>query len=166
MPPPRLELQPRRQAVAARDRVVDVRDQHVVRIRINMRRTRWKSKRMDVNANASHAANISYSAFFLFILPSFLCVKGFLCHHGSGCYMYNTSITHKALKENARMREITVVFCPLTPSLLSFLHVMTNPTQPTTCTHKPIASCFPNRQLLKHISYNNSLFSSLFDGLS
>jgi hypothetical protein len=132
--PPRLELRPRRQVVGARDRVVDARGQHVVRIRINMRRTQWKSKRMDVNASASHAANISYLALSvtLFVSFFFLCVKGFFCHHGSGCYMYNTSITHKALKESARMREITVVFfvhsLPSFPSFLPSRHDEPNPT--------------------------------------
>jgi hypothetical protein len=51
------------------------------------------------------------------------------------------------------MREITVVFL----STPSFLHVMTNQPNPPHVLTYPIASCFPNRQLLKHIFYNNSL---------
>jgi hypothetical protein len=135
MPPSRLELRPRLQAVGALDRVVDARDQHVVPIRINTRRTRWKSKRMDVNASASHAANILYLALslsFSFFSSFFLCVKGFFCHRGSGCYMYNTSITHKALKESrAHERNYCFFFCLLPPSFPSFLpsrHDEPNPT--------------------------------------
>lgn len=162
MPPPQLELRSRRQAVGARDRVVDARGQHVVHIRINTRRTRWKSRRMDVNASASHAANISCLALSLSLSLSFtpfsffsiffiIASKGvFFCHRGSGC-LHVQYIHHTQGTQGKRTHEENYCFFLSTP-LLSFFPFLTSRHDEPNPTHNmyshipshrvsPIGSC-------------------------
>ena len=70
MPPPLLG-----QRVRPRDRVAGARGRHVVRIRINTRRTRWILKKTGVNANALRGADapslsVCFSTPWLFPPPS------------------------------------------------------------------------------------------------
>ena len=64
------------------------------------------------------------------------------------------------------MREITVFFCPLPPSFPSFLPSRHDEPNPTHHMYSHIPSHrVSNRQLLKHIFYNNSLFFVFFGSL-
>jgi hypothetical protein len=156
MPPARLGLRRRRRQVAGlRDRVAGARGRHVVRIRINMCRTRWKSRRRDVNASALRAANISPSVLslsrcVLFFSFFFLRRGFFFGHRSSGCYMYNTiHHTQGTRGKRAHKRSFCFFFAHPSlpfPSLLPFLHVMTSQANPSHVLTYPIASC-SNRQL-------------------
>jgi hypothetical protein len=147
MPPPRLELRPRQQAAGALDRVVDARGQHVVRIRINTRRTQWKSKRMDVNANASHAANILLSLTLFSFFPLFYLRQGVFLPPRFWVFTCTIHPSHTQGTQGKRPHERNYCCCffvhSVPPFLLSFLHVMTSPTQRTTCTHISHRIVFP-----------------------
>jgi hypothetical protein len=149
-----------RRQVVLRDRVVGARGRHVARIKINMRRTRWKLRRMDVSASALRVADISpvpcspslffVSFLFLFLRQGvfFLPPRFWVLH-----VQYHPSQTRHSRK--ARAQEKFLFFLP-TPSLPSFLHVHDDPTQPNpkpplVLTY-PIASCFPQSAVVKHIS--------------
>ena len=126
MPLPRLEPWPRQRAVGARDRVVDARGQHVVHIRINTRRTRWKSKRMDVNASASHAADISclalsYSrSLFFFLFPFFPLRQGVFILSPRFWVLHVQYIHHTQGTRGKRTHERNHCFFLSTPNPPSF----------------------------------------------
>jgi hypothetical protein len=54
------------------DRVAGARGRHVVRIRINTRKTRWTLKKTDVNANALRAADARSPHLYVFSPHTFL----------------------------------------------------------------------------------------------
>jgi hypothetical protein len=60
-PQPVLQVQPQ-------DRVAGARGQHVVHIRINIRRMPWKLKKTGVNASVLRAANTRFNL-YVFITP-------------------------------------------------------------------------------------------------
>ncbi len=87
-----------------------------------------------MNASALHAANISFlfpfafKGFFVFATA----VLGVTCNN---TIHHNTRHSRKA---RAREKKVLFFCCP--PPSLSFLHVMTNPTQPN-----------PNHHMYSHI---------------
>ena len=159
MAPPRLApgRWGRRQA-ELRDRVAGARGRHVVRIKINMRRTRWKSRRMDVSASAWRAANTSPRAVLSsrLRLPSFLFVfffasRGFFLPPRFWVLHVQYHASRQGTRgKRAHKRNFCFFFGPPHP----FLH--DEPTQPNPSHHLylhiPIASCFPQSAVVKHIS--------------
>src|SRR6267142_2806055 len=118
------------------DRVAGARGRHVVRIRINTRRTRWTLKKTDVNANALHAADARSPHLYVFSrrtflpapsLPSlyhdlsftfFICfpptfpfsVQGccsIFCHRGSGYLHVQYHLTQGTRRKRARCLHTT-----------------------------------------------------------
>ena len=109
MAPPRLVPGRRRwRQVVLWDGVAGTRGRNVVRVKINMRRMRWKLRRMDVSASAWRAAIISpravlsrLSFLFLSFPVVFFSVESFICHRGSGCYHASQTMHSR----NARAQE-------------------------------------------------------------
>ena len=161
MPPVRLgRPRPLRRA-GLRGRVADARGRRVVRIKINMRRTRWRLRRTDVNASASRVADISLRALSLFhtlfvsLFSSFLCVKGFFLPPRFWVLHVQYHPSHTRHSRKARAQEkFLLFFLPNPPPFppLPFLHVMTIQLKPTTCTYISHRIVFPQSAVVKHIS--------------
>ena len=160
MPPPGLgRPRPLRRA-GLRGRVADARGRRVARIKTNMRRTRWKLRRTDVNASALRVANISLRALSLSRTRSFL-VLSFLFFASRGFFLpprfwvlhvqYHPSHTRHSRKARAQ-EKFLLFFLPNPPPFpppLPFLHVMTIQPKPTTCTYISHRIVFPQSAVVE-----------------